>query len=160
MQKQPFVRKRLGVVFAIASLFIGWFVIRLGNECSSPISLRGPLQNELSDCPNSPNCVSSSASRTANHVDPLVLRSDSSDAMAQLEDIVNKLAGSKIVLSDGLYLHAEFKSRLFGFVDDLEILIDEDQKLIFVRSASRVGYSDLGTNLNRVQKIRQCFEAL
>ena len=58
------------------------------------------------------------------------------------------------------YLHAEIQSRLFGFIDDLEILIDEEQNLIFVQSASRVGFSDLGANRNRVQEIRRRYEAL
>lgn len=151
---------RLVVLVLVAGLLLTWLVIRLGNERSTPTSLCGPLQKELSDCPNSPNCVSTSASRTANNVNPIVLRTVSSGARAQLEDIIEELPGSKIVLSNDRYFHVEFRSRLFGFVDDLELLIDEDQKLIFVRSASRVGYSDLGANRKRVQEIRRRYEAL
>ncbi len=70
------------------------------------------------------------------------------------------MAGSRIVVSTDRYLHAEFRSQLFGFIDDLEILVDEEQNSIAVRSASRVGYSDLGANRHRVQEIRRRYEAL
>lgn len=160
MPKHRIVKRRRVVLILVACLLLAWLGIRWGNERSTPTDLSGPLSNELADCPNSPNCVSTSASRTANHIDPIVLRPASSDAIAELADIIEELAGSKIVLSADRYLHAEFRSQLFGFVDDLEIFVDEEQKLIFVRSASRVGYSDLGVNRNRVQEIRRRYEAL
>ena len=52
------------------------------------------------------------------------------------------------------YLHVEFSSLLFRFVDDVEFFLDDMEKLIHIRSASRVGYSDLGVNRRRVDKIR------
>jgi len=56
------------------------------------------------------------------------------------------------------YLHVEFRSTLFRFVDDVEFVIDEPQGLIHIRSASRVGYSDLGANRKRMEKIRLAFQ--
>ena len=55
------------------------------------------------------------------------------------------------------YLHAECTSLLFRFVDDVEFLVAGDEKLIHIRSAARVGRSDLGVNRDRVEKIRQAF---
>jgi len=52
----------------------------------------------------------------------------------------------------------EFRSNVFRFVDDVEFLFDREKKLIHVRSASRVGYSDLGVNRKRVEKIRSLFQ--
>jgi uncharacterized protein (DUF1499 family) len=52
------------------------------------------------------------------------------------------------------YLHAEFTSLFFRFVDDVEFLVDDAAKVIHVRSASRLGRSDLGVNRKRVERIR------
>jgi uncharacterized protein (DUF1499 family) len=54
-----------------------------------------------------------------------------------------------------MYLHAEVKSRVFRFVDDLELLLDPASGVVGIRSASRVGYSDLGVNRRRVETLRQ-----
>ena len=64
---------------------------------------------------------------------------------------------SQIVSSTNTYIHVEFTSLIFRFVDDVEFLFDDEKKLIHVRSASRVGYSDLGANRNRVEEIRKRF---
>jgi uncharacterized protein (DUF1499 family) len=66
----------------------------------------------------------------------------------------------RIVTAEECYLHAEFTSALFRFVDDVEFLLDDGTKTIHVRSASRVGYSDLGVNRRRVEAIRYRFDAL
>jgi len=67
---------------------------------------------------------------------------------------------SRIVISEELYLHAEFTSTFFRFVDDVEFLLDDGKKLIHVRSASRVGYYDFGVNRSRVEEIRTRFDTL
>jgi uncharacterized protein (DUF1499 family) len=67
---------------------------------------------------------------------------------------VAALPRTRIVADTGSYLHAECRSALFGFVDDLELQLRPDRSLIAVRSASRVGYSDLGANRRRVEELR------
>jgi uncharacterized protein (DUF1499 family) len=61
------------------------------------------------------------------------------------------------VTEDGLTLHAEFKSAVFGFIDDVDAVLNADQQCIEIRSASRTGYSDFGVNRRRVESIRQAF---
>jgi len=61
--------------------------------------------------------------------------------------------GGRIVVADDEYVRAEFTSRVFGFVDDVEWMIDAVEERIDFRSASRVGYSDLGTNRRRMHKL-------
>jgi uncharacterized protein (DUF1499 family) len=51
----------------------------------------------------------------------------------------------------------EFRTSL-GFVDDVEFYVDGSQKVIHLRSASRVGYWDLGVNRKRMESIRTEFE--
>ena len=57
------------------------------------------------------------------------------------------------------YFAATFASQVFGFVDDLEIRIDTDQKLIHLRSASRVGHGDGGANRKRVERLKSLFNS-
>jgi uncharacterized protein (DUF1499 family) len=66
--------------------------------------------------------------------------------------------GARITDSAGPYLHAEFRSRLWGFVDDVEFRVDAAARVIHVRSASRQGYSDLGVNRKRVEALRKAFD--
>jgi uncharacterized protein (DUF1499 family) len=47
-----------------------------------------------------------------------------------------------------------------GFVDDVEFFLDEGANVIHVRSASRLGQSDLGVNRKRVETIRAKFNEL
>ena len=76
------------------------------------------------------------------------------DGWSQLTDTVSALPRTTIVSESEDYLHAECKSLIFRFVDDLEFHLRPDEQLIAVRSASRLGYSDLGANRRRVEQIR------
>jgi uncharacterized protein (DUF1499 family) len=67
------------------------------------------------------------------------------------------MPGARIISDEDGYLHAEFRSRVFRFVDDVELLMDEAGHKIDVRSASRLGYSDLGVNRRRVEQLRARF---
>ena len=108
----------------------------------------------LAPCPNRPNCVSSRAEDIAHRIDPLALRVPVEIAWPQLRDAVAALPRTRIVESGDGYLRAEATSRLFRFVDDLEVLHVPGSARIDVRSASRVGYSDVGVNRARVESLR------
>jgi uncharacterized protein (DUF1499 family) len=109
----------------------------------------------LAPCPSRPNCVSSLAADAAHRVDPFALRVPVERAWPQLRDAVASLPRMRIVESDDGYLRAEATSQLFRFVDDLEVLHVPGTARIDVRSASRVGYSDLGVNRARVESLRE-----
>lgn len=79
------------------------------------------------------------------------------EAMTRLKRILSGLPRVRIITADERYLHAEFTSLLFRFVDDVEFLIDEDRREVHFRSASRVGYSDLGANRARMEQLRRLF---
>ena len=74
--------------------------------------------------------------------------------MEILASVVKANPRSRIVTQSDHYLHAEFRSRILGFVDDVEFLVDENNSVIQFRSASRVGYSDLGVNRRRMNELR------
>lgn len=108
------------------------------------------LQNgNLGTCPDSPNCVSSVETRDSHHVAPIKAPMD------VIRQIIQEMSGAKIVSEEGNYLYAEFTSRLMGFVDDVEFLADPATNVTQVRSASRLGKSDLGVNRKRIEAIRE-----
>ncbi len=74
--------------------------------------------------------------------------------MAKLVALVKAMPRTTIVDSTDNYLYAEFASKLMGFVDDVEFYLDPAESVIQVRSASRLGESDLGVNRKRLEEIR------
>jgi uncharacterized protein (DUF1499 family) len=114
---------------------------------------------ELPDCPPTPNCVCSTASRLAQRVAPLPFQGDWQVARDRLIALVQSLPRTKIVTVDGPRIHATFTSLLFKFVDDVQFFIEAHAGVIHIRSASRTGYSDLGVNRRRVEEIRRRWDA-
>ena len=112
---------------------------------------------ELSPCPKSPNCVSSLSEDKSHYVAPLTYEATLEEAREKLISVMNSMKRSKIVTAEIDYIHATFKSALFGFVDDVEFSFNDQKKIINLRSASRMGYSDLGVNRKRVEEIRKRF---
>lgn len=111
---------------------------------------------DLPPCPSSPNCVSSVDPDPARRVDPIPFNGTAAESRAGIETAVRSLPRAVVVSSSPTGIRAEFRSRL-GFVDDVEIRIDEAAGVIHVRSASRSGYWDFGVNRRRVEAIREAF---
>jgi uncharacterized protein (DUF1499 family) len=118
----------------------------------------GAVNGHLADCPATPNCVCTQCTDPEHHMEPLHFSGTSDEAMKRLKAVVTAMPRSKIVTADERYMHVEFTSRLFRFVDDVEFLIEPEAKTIHSRSASRVGHSDLGVNRQRMETIRQKFD--
>lgn len=112
---------------------------------------------QITPCPNSPNCVSSMDQFPDHKVEPLRYKTSADEAIAKLRKIVEAMPRANIVQSSPHYLRVEVKSAIFRFVDDLELLAGEGPGVIHIRSASRVGYWDLGVNRRRVERIRAEF---
>ena len=115
--------------------------------------------DHLAPCPSSPNCVSSAATDEAHHVAPLAYSGAPAAAMQRLRAVIAAMPRATVVTANDTALHAEFRSRLFRFVDDVDCVVDPATGVIQIRSASRVGYSDLGVNRQRVEAIRAAFAA-
>lgn len=112
----------------------------------------GITESRFAPCPSSPNCVSSDATDPAHHVVPLAVSAPEAWQAARVA--IAALPRTEIVTETSDYLHAECRSAVFGFVDDVELQLRPAQGIIAVRSASRIGYSDLGVNRRRVEAIR------
>ena len=112
------------------------------------------IHRQLVKCGDTPNCVSSANEDSRHRVEPIPFSGSETEACQKIQQVLSSMEGSKIVESEGYYVHAEFKSKLFGFVDDVEFYIDEPAGKIHVHSESRTGYYDLGANRKRVEEIR------
>ena len=112
----------------------------------------------LPPCPSSPNCVSTQA--TDSHaIAPLHYTSTQAEAMRRLLAVLRAMPRATIVEAGPGSVRAEFRTRIFRFVDDAQFVFDEKAKMIQFRSASRVGYSDMGVDRRRMEEIRKAFEA-
>ena len=145
----------LVVVVLFVALVVYFFVLGYMSKSGDPIGL---VDGKLAVCPAKPNCVCSDYNTDQGHyVDPIAIGANStSDTLQKLKDIIPAMGGH-IEVENSDYLAATFSSVVFGFVDDLEIRIDNDKQLMHVRSASRVGTSDLGVNTKRVETLRTQF---
>lgn len=133
-------------------------ILIIGCAGGRPANL-GVRDGRLAPCPSSPNCVSSQSTDKDHAVEPLPYSSSTPEAIAGLRKIILQMERTKIVTETNNYLHAEFASALWRFVDDVEFSFDDHAKLIQVRSASRLGYSDFGVNRKRVEAIRASWQA-
>jgi uncharacterized protein (DUF1499 family) len=114
----------------------------------------------LPPCPESPNCVSSQASDASHRVEPFTFDTRPEVALQRLIQAIESEPRITLVKEEGGYLHAEARSFLFRFVDDIEFMLDANSGLIDVRSASRTGHSDFGVNRRRVERIRRSFNEI
>lgn len=140
----------LGLAGIAVVLFFG-----LGIYSHFKVPELGLIDGKLRPCPDSPNCVCSESHTAADPehaILPVRTVGDIDASWQLLRDAVVE-AGGDVVDEGSGYLHAEFTSPLFRFVDDLELRLDRDRGEIHIRSASRVGRSDLGANRRRVQMI-------
>ena len=121
----------------------------------------GVSDGRLAAPKRSPNSVSSQADPgdTGHYIAPLKFVGSAVDAMGTLHNLIAGTERTLILKQDANYLYAEYKSRLFGFVDDVEFLASEKDGVIHVRSASRLGRRDYGVNRERMESIRERFEA-
>ena len=134
-------------------------ILVAGCTGARPMNL-GVHDGKLAPCPATPNCVSSQSTDKDHAVDPLPFSGTPAEAMADLKKVLSVMPRARIVTAAENYLHAEFTSALFRFVDDVEFSIDERTRTIHLRSASRVGRSDLGVNRKRIENIRAAMSAL
>jgi len=119
----------------------------------------GVKEDKLAPCPGYPNCVSSQSSDPMHAIEPLTFSGPVAEAHAAIKQILLGMKRAAIITETGTYIHAEFTSAVFRFVDDVEFWFDENGKVVHVRSASRVGHNDLGVNRKRVEDIRARWKA-
>jgi len=119
------------------------------------------INNEmLMPCPKTPNCVNSQAVDKEHYIEPILFTGTQQEAKDRLLRVLESEKRTKILTAQKNYIRVEFTSALFRFIDDVEFYFSEKpakETIIHVRSASRVGYSDLGVNRKRIEQIRNKF---
>ena len=144
------------IICIVIGLFVILAVLLTVLSCASNPPKVQLVDGRLRACPKSPNCVSSEADSTSSRVEPLTFQGRSEKAWGDLKETIRDMGGKIQEEHDG-YLWATFTSKLFRFVDDGEFRMVSSDSIIHVRSGSRVGYSDLGVNRRRVEKLRTLF---
>jgi uncharacterized protein (DUF1499 family) len=114
---------------------------------------------KLAPCPESPNCVATLATDKTHAIKPLSYIGTVDEAKQKLIRVINSQPRTRIISDKGDYLEAEFTSFLWRFVDDVEFVFDNGEKTIQFRSASRLGYGDMGVNRKRMETIREKFDS-
>ncbi len=112
----------------------------------------------LDDCPASPNCVCTLATRASQSMVALNYRRTAEEVMQAVVDCVQRLPRAEIHARTEFYLHVVFRSQFLGFADDVEFYIDAASRSLHFRSASRLGYYDFGVNRQRMQAICRMLE--
>ena len=113
--------------------------------------------NPLKACPDKPNCVSTFSQDRRHSMLPLNFKGDQRESLQLLKKVVLSFSGTELLAETENYLHFTFKSAFFGFIDDVEFYLEQTQKVIHFRSASRIGHSDLGANRRRMDAIVERF---
>jgi uncharacterized protein (DUF1499 family) len=113
----------------------------------------GVRDGKLAPCKRSPNCVSSQASPSdaQHYIAPI------HGTMEAVRAAVQAMPRTTVVSEKSNYLHAEFRTKLMRYVDDVELFFDG--QVVQVRSCSRLGRRDFGVNRKRIEAIRALVEA-
>lgn len=148
----------LVAVLALLLIGIGLFATRSYLSRANPPEL-GLLDGRLRACPASPNCVCSEGSSGEHQIAAFPYRGDRASTEAALRRALGSLERSHVLQGHGDYWHVQSVSALFRFIDDVEFRFDDAAQLVQVRSASRVGYSDLGVNRKRIEHLRERYQA-
>jgi uncharacterized protein (DUF1499 family) len=142
--------------YIILLVVIGFLLVGNHVFAGTPPTNIGVNNGKLTGCPVTPNCVSSqvAAIDREHNILPIQFGGDNPTTIVKLKQVLASMPNHKIVKETDNYLYTEFTSKLMGFVDDVEFYLDNGSKTIQVRSASRLGESDLGVNRQRIEQIR------
>lgn len=137
------------VGFAVAFLFL------LG-KYSQKGAAPGLVDGSLTRCSGKPNCVCSEYEDDVDHYINSIKSTHQIDDLSKASATIQEMGGV-INHESNHYIAATFASKLFGFVDDLEVRVDTVNGVMHIRSASRVGYGDGGVNRKRVEWFKKVY---
>jgi uncharacterized protein (DUF1499 family) len=132
-------------------------IVFVGCSVRRPANL-GVTDGKLAPYLHSPNCVSTQSEDEGHRMEPLSYTTSRAGAQEKLLKILRLTKRIRIVSIKHNYIRVECTSAIFRFVDDVEFYFDGARKTIHFRSSSRLGYSDLGVNRRRMEKIREKFQ--
>lgn len=116
-----------------------------------------PRRSRLAPCPDRPNCVSTEATDRRHRMRPIPFRGACELALERMATVIASQPRATVRHRERGWLHAEFRSRWLGYVDDLDVEVDEAASVLRFRSASRLGHWDLGVNRRRMKRLARAF---
>lgn len=134
--------------------------LMLPNAARAASSNLGVSDGHLAACPTSPNCVVSQNADEQHTIAPIAYNVDRDKAKETLLKVLTVVPRTQVIEQTDSYIHALSKSRIFGFVDDVEFYFPENENVIHQRSASRIGDWDIGVNRTRLEQIRLALKDL
>jgi uncharacterized protein (DUF1499 family) len=135
--------------------------ILLKAGCASTDERRTGMENgKLLPCPNGPKCVSTQDMDKRHHMEPISYTGSIEKARDTILSIVENMERSQVITAESDYLYIQFKSKIVGYIDDVEFYFDDNQSIIHFRSSARFGYYDWKVNRRRMEYIRDEFNRL
>ncbi|HMN92420.1 MAG TPA: DUF1499 domain-containing protein [Hydrogenophaga sp.] len=143
------------ILLAVAAGQAGWLQGQVPDDL-------GVQQGRLKPPSGTRNSVSSQADLYPEHPQQAYaaieawpwLEDDRGRAMDRVAKVLATEPGVRVLQRQDDYMRAEAQTRWLGFVDDIEFWADPHARVIHVRSASRIGREDFGTNRQRVLALR------
>ena len=117
----------------------------------------GLVDLKLAPCSEKPNCICTEYPDDKAHFSGAI--NTSAADMDSIIKAIHSTGGVVNVTSDN-YIAATYTSKIFNYVADFEIRIDKKNNLIHIRSASRVGHSDMGANLKRINHFKSTLKKI
>jgi uncharacterized protein (DUF1499 family) len=158
MSKLIQIGTRLLIGVGVAAVGVTALMAILARVVKAPANL-GVRDGKLAPCPNSPNCVSTQSQEARHMIAPIPYTTSLEQAKSKLMRTIRSMERSKIITDDPTYIHAEFRTKGIGYVDDVEFYLDQEAQVIHFRSSARLPYWDWGVNRERMEEIRSGFQA-
>lgn len=152
MQKFFIVVITIAVLGLLTRVAIGLFS---SNREATGLTKTADNKATLSGCDNLQNCTASTATKRRNLVKALDYDVPPEEVIETFSRLIESQSGTNIITKNSHYLHATYKTALLGYIDDLELLLDESTGVLNIRSASRLGQSDFGANRKRIEALRE-----
>ena len=146
------------IVAAIVTGIIILIVVLAAEKNNAIPANIGVKDGVLAPLPDSPNAVSSQTDQTEKRVNPLPFFGDIEQTKTRVKIAVAEFGGALILTEKPDYLHVVFTVPVIPFKDDVEFFFSEKDNQVHYRSASRVGYSDLGVNRKRYMRLKSLYE--
>jgi uncharacterized protein (DUF1499 family) len=143
--------KILAVVLVLIGIQVVFMVVK---NTRIPGGL-GVHEGKLSPVPTSPNAVSSQSEDPDKKVEPIPFQGGLKESIEWIKEGLRAYGSIEILEEEENYIHAVHTTGKMKYKDDIEFYFDDESALIQFRSASRIGYSDMGLNRQRYDRFRE-----
>jgi uncharacterized protein (DUF1499 family) len=144
------------LILALLAIAIPMFIVPAISPRPTNLGVRN---GNFTACPpDAENCVSTQQdTRASRTMTPIPYTGSAADAKARLLNLIQADGATVVDESQPNYIYAEYRTRVMRFIDDVEFYIDDTNKVIHFRSASRIGRSDVGANKARMEDFTRRF---